>query len=110
VWFVLHCVQVVFEGVETRLPHLAIGREPLVDAAQWLGAHAIQATLGVPADGDEASFAQDAQVFGHGWLAEAKFGDEVADGALGGAQQIQNPAAVGLGERFEDGHVALDGI
>jgi hypothetical protein len=99
---VVHGVEVAFEIVEARLPQRPVGSEPRVDGAQWLGPDAIEATLGVRTDVDEAGVAQDPEVLRHGWLADAEGADEVAHGPLG-QQQVEQTAPVRLGDYLERG-------
>jgi len=95
---VCHRVEVPFEVVEARCPHLSIGREPGVDCAQRLRAHAVEATLSLTAHLDEARFAQDPQMLGDRRLAQLEFGDDLPGGTLGIAQQVEDLAAMGLCE------------
>jgi hypothetical protein len=98
-------VEVTFEGVEAGGPQRSIGGEPVVDLAERVGAHAVEAVLRGDTGFDEAGVAEHAQVFGDGGLADAEGVDEVADGALPvGAEEVEDAPAIGFGEDGERGH------
>src|SRR5436190_14085030 len=50
--------QVRLEAVEAGAPHLPVGLEPRVELDQWFGPQAVEPTLSVHADLDEAGLAQ----------------------------------------------------
>jgi hypothetical protein len=95
---------VALEVVEPRRPHPAIGRKPLVDGAQRSGAHAVQTALRVTAHLDEARLAKDPQMLGHRRLAQLEPLNQLPNGSLGVAEQVQDAAAVRLRHDVEHQH------
>src|SRR5688572_24805324 len=93
-----------FECVEAVRPERAVGLKPRVDLGQRLRAQRVQALLALAADVDEPGLAQHLQVLGDAGLAERQALDDVADGALADAQQVEDLATVGFGERGVGGH------
>jgi hypothetical protein len=85
------------------VPEAAVGVEPGVELGERLGAEAVPAALGVAADLDEAGVAEGAKVLGDGGLGEGKAVDEVADGSLAGAEEVEDAPAGGVGEGVEGG-------
>ena len=75
--------------------------QPRVDLAERTEVEAIQALLPIDTGDDHAGLAQDAEVLGDAWLAEAQLGDELAHGRLAVAQDVQDLAAMRLGEDGE---------
>ena len=69
----------VFEAIEVCRPELAVGREPIIELFERLRPDAIQATLCICARHDEPCVLEDAEMFGHGRLAEAEAVDEFTD-------------------------------
>ena len=57
---------------------------------------------------DQTGIAQDPEVLGDRGLAQLELANELADRALSGAQQIEDPAAVRLREDVEHGHLAIE--
>ena len=101
---VIHVVEVGFQRTEASGPGGAVGRQPLVDLAERFGPEPVHAPLGVGPHLDQARLAQHPQVLGHAGLAEAQRGDQVADGLVLLAQQVQDAAPVRLGQNLE--HIA----
>jgi hypothetical protein len=93
-----HGFEVAFEVVEARFPQFSVRPQPLVEGAQRFRANPIQAPLGIRSDFHEPRLPENAQVFGDGGLAQAERGNQVADGALVGPHEIENPAPVRFGE------------
>ena len=91
-------LQVVFEGVEAVGPVAAVRLEPARDLGERLGAEAVPAALAVRAHLDEPGLAQHLEVLGDAGLAEVDPRDEVADGPLAVAQQVEDLAAGRLRE------------
>jgi hypothetical protein len=89
------------EVVESRSPHEAIGSEPVVELAQGCGAHAIDASLSIAADLHQTRLAEDTEVLGDPGLAHSQRADQLADGALGLPQEVEDLTATGLGENLE---------
>jgi hypothetical protein len=87
-------VEVVFEAIEVRGPELATRREPLIELFERLGSYAIEA-LRVRARLDQAGVLEDAKVLGHSGLTEADAVDELADGALAFAKQVEDLKSAG---------------
>src|SRR5581483_10146560 len=96
-----HRVEVPFERVEPVAPRSAVGREPLVDLAQGLGPQPVDAPLAGGPDVDHPRVPQDAEMLGDGGLADPEGRDQLADRPLRLAQQVEDAAAVGLGEHLE---------
>lgn len=69
-----------------------------------LGAQGVQAPLGVDPDPDEPGLPQHPQVLRHAGLAEAEPADQLAHRPLALAKQVEDVAAVRLGEHLEGGH------
>ena len=105
-WLVLrgHRVEVALERVEAVTPRRPVRREPLVDLLQRLGPEPVDPALGVGADLDHSGVAQHPQVLRHRGLADVQRRHQVADRALPLPQEVEDPAAVGLGEHLEHGH------
>jgi hypothetical protein len=101
-WFgVVHLVQVAFEHVEALAPQRAVGRQPVVDFAQWVEPQPVYATLGIHAGLDEAGLTQHAQVLRDGRLAHRQQLDELSHGSCAAAEEVEDAASVGLGEDLE---------
>src|SRR5215207_7064310 len=96
-------LQVSFEGVETVRPEAPVRLEPLIDLGQGLGSDAVDAALGVGADGDEAGVPQHPEVLGDSGLAQLQALPQLPHRALPRQQQIQDPPSGGLGEDLEGG-------
>lgn len=92
------------EGVEALAPERPVGLQPPVDLGQGLGLQGIEASLGVDADPDEPGVPQHPQVLGHARLAEPEPGHQLVHRPLALAQQVEDVAAVRLGEHLEGGH------
>jgi hypothetical protein len=92
-------VRVSFEGVQALGPVGPVGLDPRVHLGKRLGAQRVEAPLAVGPDVNEAGAAQHLEVLGNPGLAEIEAFDEVAHRPLAAAQQVEDLAAVGLGER-----------
>ena len=97
----------LFEGVELAAPEAPVGLEPVVQLRKWLGPEDVQAPLGIGSDLDQACLPEDPQVLGHPGLAEADPGDELVHRPLALPQEVEDVAAVWLGEHVEGGHGAI---
>jgi hypothetical protein len=97
-------VEVLLERVESGRPQVAVGREPLVEGLERLGAEAVQPTLGVGPDVDEAGLPQDPKVLGDSRLAQAQQFDQFAHRVLVTAEPVEDAASVGLGQHLEGSH------
>ena len=93
-----------FEVVKPRRPQLSVRREPLVDHAQRFRADAVEASLGIWSNRDEARVAQDAKMLGHGGLADGQLGDEIAHRTLPLPEKIEDAPAIRLREDVERCH------
>src|SRR5213078_2076992 len=96
-------VQVPFEVVEARGPHLPVGLKPLVDRTERFGKHAVETALSLDAHVDEARLAKYAKVLGDRRLAEAEAIYELTHGSLGRNQEVEGPPAIRLGKDVERG-------
>src|SRR5438309_8660109 len=94
-----------FKVIESVAPGSSVRLQPGIDGFQRLGADAVEPTLRVGADVDQPSLAQDAQMLGDGRLAEVQLANQVANGPLAEAQQIENAASIGISDDFEGCHV-----
>src|SRR5947209_7681274 len=92
------------EGVEPVLPGGPVRPEPFVDLAQRLGPQPVQAALRVDAHVNQTRLTQHPKVLGDRWLTRAELRDQVADGALPFAQEVEDPPAIWLSENGE--HIA----
>lgn len=99
----MHPVELPREIIESFFPLRSVGREPLVDCTQWLGAHAIDALLCGDTRFDQARVAQDPEMLGHRRLAQAQGRDEFRDRSLLHAENVENAATVRLGDDIEGG-------
>jgi hypothetical protein len=88
---------VVFEAIQMSRPEPAVGGEPLVELGERLRSDAVQAPLRIRAGLDEPGVLENAEVLRHGWLAEAELLDELSDGPLAVAEQIENRQPARLG-------------
>jgi AraC-like DNA-binding protein len=101
---------VVFEKVEVRRPQLPIRRQPLVELRERLRPDAVQAALRIGARLDEPGVLQDAEVLGHGRLAEPEVVDQLSDRPLALTEQIEDSKPPGLAKDLEcrcSAHVLL---
>jgi hypothetical protein len=94
-------IQVIFEAIEVRRPELAVGLEPVVELCERFRPDAIQTALRVCAHVDEPRLFEDAEMLGHGRLADAEAVDELADRPFAVAQQIEDRQPARLGEDLE---------
>jgi hypothetical protein len=92
---------VVFEAIEVRSPELAVRRKPLVELCERLRPEAIQAALRLGARLDEPRVLEDAQMLGHGRLADAEAIHQFADRPLAVAKQIENRQPARLSQNLE---------
>ena len=90
-----------FQVVEARGPPFAVGPQPCVELAQRIGAHAVDAPLGVDTRFHESRIAQHPQMLRHRGLAHRQRVDQIADRPFLGQQEVEDAAAVGLGQDFE---------
>jgi hypothetical protein len=81
---------VVFEAIEVRRPELAVGREPVVELRERFRPDPIQAALCVCAHIDESGLSEDAEMLGHGGLADPEAVDELADRPFAVAEQVED--------------------
>ncbi len=91
----------VFEAIEVRRPELAVGREPLVELRERFRPDAIQAALRVRARLDEPRVLEDAEMLGHGRLADAEPVDELAHRPFAVAEHVENLEPPRLGKHLE---------
>jgi hypothetical protein len=88
---------VVFEAIQMSRPELAVGGEPLVELGERLRSDAVQAALPIRASLNEPGVLEDAEVLRHCWLADAELLDELPDGALAVAEQVEDRQPARLG-------------
>lgn len=94
------------ESIEMGCPELAIGRQPVVKIRQGLGSNSVQAALGIGPDVNEARFLKDAEMFGDRWLAETEALDELADGPLVFAEELEDGQPARLTKNLEQGRLS----
>ncbi len=97
-----HAIEVAFEGIDVRRPEAAKGFQPCIDLLERLRFQAVEAALRIDRGLDEAGLAQHAQMLGDGGLGDAEAALNLAHGLLGGDEQGENGATVGLRDDFED--------
>jgi hypothetical protein len=99
-----------FELVETRLPQLLVRGEPVDEFGERLGSEAVDAALTVGPDGHQAGFAQYAELFRNGGLAQRDTSDEFANRLLALAERVEDLSSRRCGEDLErrvDGHLDI---
>jgi len=90
------------DGVELFIPEPLEGLDPVVNGFEEARFEGVKAVLALALDGDEADFAEDAEVFGNGRLGHAQFDDEVADGLAGAVGKgVDDIAAAAFGDGVE---------
>src|SRR5919197_1538082 len=99
----MHLVQMALEAIEGLAPEGAIRGQPVVNLAQRLRPQAVDTALRIDAHLDQARISQHAEVLGDRWLAQGQPVDELADGPLAWAQEVEDSAPVSLGEHLERG-------
>jgi hypothetical protein len=72
----------VFEGVQSTAPQLAIGSQPPIHLRKPLRSQPVPAELPLRAHAHQPGVAQDTKVLRHAGLAQAEPVDELADGPL----------------------------
>jgi hypothetical protein len=97
---------VVFETIEMSRPELAIGGKPVVELRERLRSDAVQATLRIGAGLHEPRILEDAEVLRDSRLTQAEVVDEVADGPLAVAEQIEDCEPLWLGQNLKCGELA----
>lgn len=98
-----------FERIETAGQLSAVRLKPLVEFSQRFGAQAIEPTLRVATDFDEAGVAQHLEMPGHAWLMHANGLDEFRYRTLSASHGIEDPSASRLGDHVKDKKVAGHG-
>ena len=86
------------EGIEARIPELAILRHPGVELPERFGPERVEPPLPVRTDRDESRFLQDAQVARHPGLVDVHPRHDVVDGAFAGPKGLDDLKAVGVGQ------------
>ena len=97
----LRAIEVAFEGVDVCKPKPAKLSQPGIDFLESLGFQAVEATLRVHGGFHEACVAQHAQVLGYRWLRHSQLTLDLSDRLLGGGQEAQDGAAIGLSNDIE---------
>lgn len=90
-----------FESVDVNRPEPAELFEPGIELLKGSGLEPVEAALRVDCRFDEAGVAKDAEVLGDGRLGHAELAFDLADGLLGGGQEAEDRATVGLGDDLE---------
>jgi len=89
--------EVVFEAIQVSRPEVAVQGEPLVELGERLRSDAVQAALRIRAGLNEPGVLEYAEVLRHRWLAEAELLDEVSDGPLAVAEEVEDRQPARLG-------------
>jgi hypothetical protein len=92
---------VALERVEAAVPHRAIWLEPGIDLTQRKRLHAIQASLSIDTGLDETRLAEHPKMLRYRGLSDVERVDQLSNGALAFAQQIENHPSVRLGHHLE---------
>ena len=98
----MDAVQMTFEGIDMGGPKAAERFQPGVELLEGFRFKTIEAALGVHGGLHETVLAEHAEVLGDGGLGHAETALDVADGLLGGHEEAEDGAAVGLGEDGKD--------
>ncbi len=98
------------ERLETSGHLGAVGLEPLVEFSQGFGAQAVQTTLRVATDLDEARVAQHLEVPRHAGLMDANGINELRYRTLSAPYGIEDPSASRLGDHVKDSKIAGHGL
>ena len=98
-----HRVEVGAEVVEARLPHPAVGRQPVVELGERLDAQAVPAAWAVHPDGHEPGVAQHAEVLGRQRLGEPERLGELTDEVLAAAEAVEDRSPDRLRQHLERG-------
>ena len=104
----MNAVEMAFESIEVGGPEPAELVEPSVHLLKGLGLQPVEAALGVHGGFHEAGVAEHAEVLGDGWLRHMEPALDLTHGLLGGDEEAQDGAAVGLGNDLEGGFHGLD--
>jgi hypothetical protein len=91
------------EPIEVGRPELAISRKPVVELCERFWPDAVQATLRVCAHVDEPGVLEDAEMLGHGRLADAEAVDELPDRPFAFPKQIEDRQPTRLRKDLECG-------
>ena len=91
------------EGIDVRGPEAAELRQPRIELLEGFRFEAVETALRVNGGFNKTGVAEDAEMLGDGGLGHAQAALDVSDGLLGGAEEAEDGAAVGLGNDFEGG-------
>jgi hypothetical protein len=92
----------LFDLIDLVGPEAFVGLDPVVDGFELLGVEVVEAHLAALADGDDAYFAENAEVLGDGGLREAEDGYDVVDGVIAAVdEEGDDVSAAGLGDGVE---------
>jgi hypothetical protein len=101
---------VALERVETSGQLGAVRLEPFVEVSKGFDAQAIEPTLSITTDLDEARVAQHLEVPRHAGLLHADGIDELRDRTLSAPHGIEDPSACRLGNHVEDSEITRHSI
>ena|ERR1700759_1619614 len=97
----IHAIEMAFESVDVNRPEAAELLQPGVEFLKWSGLEPVEAALRVHGGFDKAGVAEDAEVLGDGRLGHAEVTLDLADRLLGGGEESEDRATVGLGDDLE---------
>jgi hypothetical protein len=89
------------EALEAAFPKTPVPIQPDLKLLERRGPQGVDPALGVHANVNESSFAEDAQVFRDLGLAETQAMDHVSHGPWAVAQEFDDMKAVGLGQGLQ---------
>src|SRR5262245_29899820 len=100
----------IFEAIQVCAPKASIGAQPVVELCERLGPDPVEAALRIPAGLDEAGILEDAEVLGHGGLAETEAINEFTNRSLAFAEQIQDREPPTLRKNLERGELGHEKV
>jgi hypothetical protein len=87
------------EGIESRLPELAVWRQPGVELGQRVGVELVHTPLRLRSNPHEPGVAQHTQVLRGPGLAQTELADELIDGPGPLAQELDRGPAMRVRQR-----------
>jgi hypothetical protein len=97
-----------FQIVEAGGPENPVLPDPGIDGTQRFRVEFVNTVATFAMFADQVGAAQQAQVFGNGWAGNREGFGDLSGGLAAAAQEIEDGAAGGVGERMEGGFGALE--